>query len=212
MRRDHRRFNNRLNALRDRIAEWAAQHQAAELERRVLHALGERPRDTDRVQMAVAYALVVRPPGQSSLIEAWIEAHPRGGSRMERAVRDAWRTCTYRLLSVTEVRPGEAFVAEDALSGERLTIQEGTATQDTLLVGDWLLGVVFHVDGEPLMEGTAELLAPAAVPPVFAVMSALGEGDGHGAAWAALTAVHEAYSANPDGQTDEATDLGTLRG
>jgi hypothetical protein len=126
---------------------------------------------------------------------------------MDRVVRQAWRQSTYRLLNIREVQEGESFVAEDVISGELLSVPEGTATQDNLVRGDWLLGVMFEVDGQPLMEGTAELLAPAGVAPVYAVLSALGGADGHAAAWAALTALHEAYAASPDGSAANTLNL-----
>ena len=210
MRRDHRRLNNRLGELRNQIAEWAAQNRPGVLEARVLHCLGARPRDTDRVHSAVAYALIAAPPGEPSLIEEYIEAHPRASTRMDRVVRAAWRSSTYRLLSIRSVEAGSAFTAEDAVTGETLTIPERTAT-DELQPGDWLLGFVIHVDGAHLMEGTGELLAPAAVVPVYAVLSAFGGGDGRAAAWPAMIAMHAAYVERPDGDTDGPDTLDGLR-
>jgi hypothetical protein len=200
MRRDHKRFNNRMNDVRNRIAEWAAKHHADDLQRGMEHCLGPRPRDTPRVHSALGFALVAPPPGGASLIERYIEAHPRASNRMERQVHAAWRTCRYQLLSVRSVRPGDGFVAEDVIRGDLLDIGERAATNH-LAEDDWLLGFVLKVDGAHIMEGTAELLAAAAIQPLFAVLSAAGPAaaDTRGAAWGAIGAMHAAYAASPDG-------------
>ncbi len=204
----------RMHRLRETIGEWVAAAHPDLLEQSMEHCLGTRPRDRERIYAALAFALIAPPPDGDSPIERY-DALGRDHGRLDRRVLAAWRDARFRLLEIRSVDDGTGFCAEDAVTGEAITVAESVGTTQ-LEAGDWLMGFVATQGDRHVLEGTAELIAPAGRAPVFHALQALATPDAPAPttrrwAWTAMTAMHAAYVERPDGQTDAPATLSAIR-
>lgn len=158
-----------ISALRDRIAEWAAEHHGAELQAGMELFLGHRPRESHRVTSALAFALVAPTPRGDSLVERYA-ARPGHCPRAERVLLDRWAATWFSVLRVTGVRRDAWVDVHDVLRDVTLRIHE-RAGSGSMTRGTWL-AAFFHEDAHRwVFEGTIEVVAPQAR--IYAVQAAL---------------------------------------
>jgi hypothetical protein len=158
-----------IGNLRDRIAEWAAEHHGAELQSGMELFLGHGPREPHRVYGAIAFALIAPPPGGGSLLERYA-ARPGHRPRAERALLDRWAATWFSLLRVTAVRPGEWVDVHDVLRDVRLRVHERAGSR-SIPPGTWLAAFFHEDDRRWVFEGTIEVVVPQAR--IHAVQAAL---------------------------------------
>jgi hypothetical protein len=171
----------RIDELRERIAEWAAQRHRDELIAGIELYLGDHPREQERAMAGVAFALVAPPEDGDSLIERYAAEMGRR-PRAERVLLEQWSRTWFSLLRVTSVQLDQWVEVHDVLREVHLRIYERSATR-SLGGGEWLAAFYFLDPSQRwALEGTAAVVVPQArIHAVKAALAAMKAGGVDGA-------------------------------
>jgi len=149
---DRQKRIERMQRIRAKVVEWAAQHQADTLEAAVRCWLGGRTPSKDKVKEAFLFALIAPPKNEPSILERFRQQADTL-SRFEREMFEIWANVQFSVFEITDVNEGVSIEMQDRISGTSHKIREKTASK-TIQVGDWLAAFIKEVNGQPELEGT----------------------------------------------------------
>lgn len=184
-----------IHELRDRVAEWCAEHHGERLAALIRTWLGPQQADEDTVLQGVIFALLFAPPGERTLLSHYLDAHPDHSHR-ERLVLDGWRDASLAILRIDRVEADRGLHVFDVLKERSLFLREQEATH-TLQPGTWLLAVICRMDGDWQLEGALREIPVTAR--IHLVRAALHDDDPIAAVEAWHRAVRRPRFQNTDG-------------
>lgn len=146
----------RMQRIRAKVVEWAAQNEASTLESAVRCWIGARTPSKDKVKEAFLFALIAPPAVGPSLLEQY-QAQADTLSRFEREMFDIWAGVRFSVFEVASVEEGVGIEMRDLISEDIVSIREKTASK-TIQRGDWLAAFLKQVKGQDELEGTIAML------------------------------------------------------
>lgn len=153
---DRQKRIERMQRIRAKVVEWAAESHPHLLEAGVRCWLGHTQPSKDKVKEAFLFALVAPLNAQPSLLEQYA-ASGQSLSRFERDMFAIWSQVHFSVFTVNDVEEGVHLVLTDRVSQKTRTIRERTASK-SLQRGDTFAAFLKPIGDAYELEGTIAVL------------------------------------------------------